>query len=258
MAMINLEKINVKRQDKFLLQDVSWSTKSGEQWALLGANGAGKTTLLQVILGYLWPTSGSVSVFDKKYGEVDLRELRKQIGFVSVQMDVRLEGSGKALELVESGKTASYQLYEELLPEDRERALHLLEEVGAGAIREKAYHLLSQGERQKVLIARALMASPRLLVLDEPCTGLDFPTRENLLATIEQMTRQEERQLLYVTHYPEEITAGFTHVAVLRQGQLVAAGPKQDVLCDDVLGRAYDTPVQVRWLDERPVVRIRK
>ena len=256
--MISIENVSVKKQDKFLLRDIHWCTKKGEQWVLLGANGAGKTTLLQVILGYLWPTSGHVQVLEKVFGEYDLRELRKKIGFVSVQMDVRLEGGETALDLVVSGKTASYRLYDMPTVADRELAARYLETLSATSIAKKPYHLLSQGERQKVLIARALMADPELLVLDEPCIGLDFPSREQLLDAISTMTETRNRQLIYVTHYPDEITSGFTHVALLKKGVMVAAGEKHGVLTDEVLTTAYEVPVHVEWLDERPVIRMKK
>lgn len=254
--MIQIENVSVKKQEKYLLQQVDWHTKLGEHWVLLGANGAGKTTLLQVILGYLWPTTGNVRILDQAFGECDLRELRKRIGFVSVQMDVRLEGGATALELVASGKTASYRLYEPVSNADQEMALHYLEQLGASEFAEKPYQLLSQGERQKVLIARALMANPDLLVLDEPCNGLDFPSREQLLTAISEMTSSHHRQLIYVTHYPEEITSGFTHVAILKKGQMIAAGAKHEVLTDEVLTNAYGVPVRVLWLEGRPVVRM--
>ncbi len=255
-TVIKIENVSVKKQEKHLLHNINWQTEKGEHWVLLGANGAGKTTLLQVILGYLWPTSGQVRVLGKVFGEYDLRELRKKIGFVSVQMDVRLEGGETALDLVVSGKTASYRLYEAPDPADRQLATHYLQTLGATPIAGKPYHLLSQGERQKVLIARALMANPELLVLDEPCNGLDFPSREQLLFAISSMTENRDRQLIYVTHYPEEITSGFTHVALLKNGEMVAAGKKHDVLTDEVLTTAYDVPVHVEWFDERPVIRM--
>ena len=256
IRMIQIENISVKKQGQFILQGVDWQTRPGEHWALLGANGAGKTTLLQVVLGYLWPTTGRVRVLGQNFGECDLRELRKRIGFVSVQMDVRLEGEATALELVASGKTASYRLYEPLTAKDRELAAHYLEEMGAGTLMDKPYQLLSQGERQKILIARALMANPELLVLDEPCNGLDFPSREQLLAAISGMTKVHQRQLIYVTHYPDEIVDGFTHAAILQKGRMAASGPLSEVLTDEVLSATYDVPVRVHWLEGRPVVRV--
>ena len=254
--MLQLENISVRRLDQHILRSVDWQTEEGQHWVLLGANGAGKTTLLQVVLGYLWPTTGSVRVLGKTYGECDLRELRKRIGYVSVQMDMRLEGSVSALELVASGKTASFQLYEPLKDDDRELASHYRRQMDAESVMDQPYHLLSQGERQKVLIARALMANPDLLVLDEPCNGLDFPSRERMLSAVSGMTEASHRQMIYVTHYPDEIVPGFTHVAIMKAGRMAAAGPIADTLTDCVLSDAYDVPVRVHWFDERPVVRV--
>ncbi|MCY0900691.1 MAG: ABC transporter ATP-binding protein [Firmicutes bacterium] len=252
-----LDHVSISRDGKKLLDDVSFVTRKGEHWALLGANGAGKTTLLQILMGYLWPTDGSVHVLGHTLGRVDVRELRKQIGFVSASMDARLEPGESALGIVLSGPSASWQLFEPVEDDMREQAVSWLARLGASGLEEQPYRALSQGERQKVLIARALMANPQILILDEPCNGLDFPSRESLLAAIDDIARSGDApQLLYVTHYPDEIVPAITHAALLSQGQMVSAGDKQAVLQDQPLSRAFGLPVRVMWQDGYPIVRV--
>ncbi len=257
-SLVRLQQVTVRRQNQWLLKDINFETKLGQHWALLGANGAGKTTLLQLLMGMMWPTSGDVWVIGHHLGEYDVRELRKEIGFVSNRMDGFLEQNLCAADLVAAGKYATSGLYATITEEDRHKAHHLLQEMGAGAIAWRAYGLLSQGERQKVVIARALMTDPKLLIIDEPCTGLDFPSREHVLSALEGFASDQQPQLLYVTHYPDEIFPAISHVAVLRHGELVASGPKREVLTNEVLSTAYELPVQLFWQDDRPTVRVKR
>lgn len=249
--------VTIKREKIPLLDNVSWETKAGEHWALLGANGAGKTTLLQTLLGYLWPTSGTVRVLEHTLGEVDVRELRKAIGFVSVNMDARLEPGELVWRIVLTGLHASYELYRDAEQNERERAHDLLEQLGVESLADRPYRSLSQGERQKVLIARAMMASPRILILDEPCNGLDFPSRERLLQAIDQLAKNPGApQLLYVTHYPDEIVPSITHTLLLKAGAVVASGEKERILTPHFLSSTFDVPVNVSWQEGYPVVRV--
>ena len=258
-ALIEIEDVTVKRQQQALLDGVDWRTEKGQHWALLGANGSGKTTLLQTILGYLWPTTGTVHALGHRLGAYDVRELRKKIGFVSSNMDARMEQGDSARAIVATGRLATYGLYDKPDEADMERAAALLDDLAASHVADQPYHTLSQGEKQKVLIARALMADPELLILDEPCNGLDFPSRERLQQAIETIGRQASGpQLIYVTHYPDEIVPTISHVMVLAKGSVVASGEKRDVLSDDVLSRAFSVPVHVMWHDDYPIVRVRR
>lgn len=254
--LINLEKITVSRDGRALLSAVTWRIRRGEHWALLGANGAGKTTLLQIVLGYLWPTLGAVRVLGNTFGLCDIREVRKRIGFVSSNMEARLDSEQTAQNIVATGAEAAFAVYGELPAGARDRARELLREFALERFADHSFASLSQGERQKVMIARALMADPELLVLDEPCAGLDFPGREKLLHSLDRLClRGNGPHLLYVTHYPEEIFPGITHVGVLRAGVMIAAGEKQAALTPAVLGEAYDLAVDVRWDRGVPLVR---
>jgi len=256
-AVCLLDHVSISREGKKLLDDVSFVTRKGEHWALLGANGAGKTTLLQIMMGYLWPTDGSVEILGNTLGRIDVRELRKRIGFVSASMDARLEPGESALGIVLSGPFASWQLFETVADDTRAEAIRLLARLGASGLEQQPYRSLSQGERQKVLIARALLAHPQILILDEPCNGLDFPSREALLAAIDDLAQSADApQLLYVTHYPDEIVPAITHAALLSEGRMVSAGDKQAVLQDEPLSTAFGIAVRVTWQDGYPIVRV--
>ncbi|MCY0876536.1 MAG: ABC transporter ATP-binding protein [Firmicutes bacterium] len=256
-SIIDISDMAVVRNGRFLLEGVTWQVRAGEHWALLGANGAGKTTLLQTLMGYLWPTSGRVNVLSHTLGSYDVRELRKEIGFVSVNMDARLSPTETVLAIALTGLSASYELYQEPSTAQIERAHTLLAHMGVDQHALRPYQSLSQGERQKVLIARALMASPRLLILDEPCGGLDFPSREQLLSALEDVLASPGApQLIYVTHYPDELIPSMTHALLLAQGKVVASGPKETVLAPDPLATAFGVPVSVVWQEGYPIVRM--
>jgi len=255
-AIVTMRQVSVVRQGRALLADLNWHTLRGQHWALLGANGAGKSTLLQILLGYLWPTTGRIDVLGHTLGAVDVRELRKWIGFVSVHMDARLEPAESALRVVLTGLHASYELYDEPTEDEVAQARERLAELDIAFLEARPYHLLSQGERQKVMIARALMAKPRLLILDEPCNGLDFPSRERLLISLEAIARRADApQLLYVTHYPDELIPAISHTLLLREGCIVASGPKERVIVPETLSAAFGTAVTVAWQEGYPVVR---
>ncbi|RIX54145.1 ABC transporter ATP-binding protein [Paenibacillus nanensis] len=250
--VIDISHVSWERGDKTILKDVSWRVGSKEHWCLLGLNGSGKTTLLNMINGYIWPTSGSVSVLGHKFGEYDLRELRKSIGWVSTSLQERLYGSEAALQIVLSGKFSTIGVYEQMEDEDRERARALLASLGCERLADRTYHTLSQGERQRVLIARALMSSPKLLILDEPCTGLDVFARESLLGMIERIAESEDAPtMIYVTHHIEEIMPCFKHTLLLKQGEVYAEGMNDQLMTSDTLSAFFDVQAHVEKRDGR-------
>lgn len=245
-------------REKTILRDITWQVAAGEHWCLVGLNGSGKTTLLNIINGYIWPTKGEVTVLGRRFGTCDLRELRKQIGWVSSSLQERLYGQQTAEEIVLSGKFASIGLYDEIAEEDREQAAELLRSFDCASLLQRPYATLSQGERQKVLIARALMAKPRLLILDEPCNGLDLIARENLLSMIGQIVeRPDTPTLLYVTHHIEEILPCFSHTLLLRRGEIYMAGATAEVLTAPNLSRFFELPIQIERREQRFWVSLR-
>lgn len=251
-SILEVSQVLWKREAKTILHDVSWTVRRGEHWAVLGLNGSGKTTLLNMINGYLWPTEGSIAVLGQLYGTVDLREMRKRIGWVSSSLQERIRGNEKAQDVVISGLHASIGLFEQSSEGQVEQARLLMERLRCGHLFDHAYQTCSQGEKQKLLIARALMAAPDLLILDEACNGLDFLSRESLLASIQELAAQENAPtLLYVTHHVEEILPVFSHTLLLRRGTVFAAGPTSEVITSERLSELFETPVRVNWQNER-------
>ncbi|MFD0617248.1 ABC transporter ATP-binding protein [Paenibacillus sp. GCM10027629] len=245
--IISLNNVSWRRDATMILRGMNWEVAHGQHWCIVGLNGSGKTTMLNIVNGYIWPTSGEVEVLDHKFGEVDLRELRKRIGWVSTSLQQKLYGHQTALNIVLSGKFATIGLYDKTEEQDLKQAEELMDFLGCSLLASRTYDTLSQGQRQKILIARALMANPDLLILDEPCTGLDIFAREQLLQMIERITEQPGGPtLLYVTHHIEEITPCFTHTLLVKNGEIYKADETTNCLQSDVLSDFFDTPVEVQ------------
>lgn len=249
---IELNNVTWQREQKTVLTGVDWTVQQGEHWAVLGLNGSGKTTILNMINGYIWPTSGTVSVLGHLFGRVDLRELRKSIGWVSSSLQERIRPSESTLDVVISGKHASIGLYQKVDEADREQAEQLMKDFNCIHLLGRTYETCSQGEKQKLLIARALMASPRLLILDEACNGLDFLSREALLSSITALaSKPDAPTLLFVTHHIEEILPIFSHSLLIRRGTVFGKGRSRDMLTSDNLTSFFETPVEVSWQNDR-------
>ncbi len=254
VEMVNLSCV---RDKQYILKEVNWHVKAGEHWAIVGLNGSGKTTLLNIINGYVWPSSGGIKVLGKEFGRVDIWDIRRSIGWVSPSLQERLYVHEEVVDIVLSGKYASIGLYERPAAADLERASDLLDQIGCASLAERRYETLSQGEKQKVLIARALMNNPKLLILDEPCSGLDILSREQFLSTIEKLCRREEApNLLYVTHRIEEIMPVFAKALLLRRGEVHSLGDTGAVLTSENLSRFFEIPVDVQWRAGRPWIMV--
>ena len=214
---------------------------------VLGRNGAGKTLLLKILAGYLWPSQGDVRVLDEEFGRVDLRELRRNIGWVSSALAERIPGRDQAFEVVLSGGYATFGLYRTPTREMVLRAEALMADMGLEALAGQKFDDLSAGEKQRVLLARSRMSDPRLLILDEPCSGLDLAAREKLLALVDGMAgRPAGPSLIMVTHRASEIMPGFTHALLLHRGRMLAAGPVAEVLTDDLLSQTLEIPLNLK------------
>lgn len=253
--MLTLANIRFVRENRVILDDVNIKMEAGQHWVLLGRNGSGKTTLLELMTGYQFPSLGTVEVLGNRYGEVDVREVRKRIGYISQSLIERLALKDPVLEVVATGEYAYLRFYQTIDPSVLAKAERLLRQVGLHHLKDQPLGTLSQGERKKVILARVLMLSPELLIMDEMCAGLDLYEREKLLKDIETLGEGHRCMMVYVTHHMEEIMPAFTHVALLEDGKLVAAGPKEEVLTNELLSKAYGLKVEIDWSRGRPWVR---
>lgn len=247
LAVLQLSKLTITRDRVLILQDLSWRVERGEHWVILGANGSGKTSLLSALTGYLMPTRGEIDLLGQRYGESDWRKLRTQLGLVSSSVRQLMGDTEPALETVVSGKYAMIDFWGRPKPADRIKASNLLAQIECTHLAKRPWAVLSQGERQRVLIGRALMADPKLLILDEPCAGLDPVAREHFLQFIDRLGRQPQAPtLILVTHHVAEITPIFTHGLLLRGGKSMAAGPLKKVLNSENLSITFGAGVRLR------------
>ncbi|AZS84989.1 ATP-binding cassette domain-containing protein [Streptomyces griseoviridis] len=257
--VLRAEDVHVVRDGRPILQEVSLTVRGGEHWALLGANGAGKSTLLSLLGALVHPTRGTVDVLGRRLGRVDLRELRTYVGHVDPRHP--LHEPLRVRDVVLTGLTNSVALVPRWrpTPEQEARADRLIATLGLTDRREARWPTLSQGQRGRTLIARALMPDPRLLLLDEPATGLDLPGREQLIGALDAL-REEHPELatVLVTHHLEELPPGTTHAMLLRDGRVLAQGAVDDVLTGDQVGKCFDLPLALDRHDGRWSVRIRR
>lgn len=252
MEILAFENVQFIRQKAPLLQDIDWQIKSGEDWAVLGLNGAGKSLLLNMISGNLWPSSGKLTVLGEVFGRTSIPDLTKRIGWVSQALQEQIHREEQAEYIVLSGKFASIGIYQKFSKEDLEQAKEVLSSLGGDKLIGKAYQVLSQGEKQLVLIARALMAEPELLILDEPCNGLDLFAREDLLQRIKKMKEAPNApSLLYVTHHTEEILPLLNHVLMIRDGKIFRQGKRNELLNEEVLNTFYQRPITIQPMSDQ-------
>jgi len=245
--------VSVVRGNTTLLDDITWEVEEGQRWVILGPNGAGKTTLLQLAAGRIHPTTGVAGVLGEVLGAVDVFELRPRIGLSSAAIAERLPVDELVKDVV---VTASYGIvgrwrerYDAL---DHARAAYLLDALGAAHLSDRAFGTLSEGERKRVQIARALMSDPELMLLDEPAAGLDLGGREDLVARLAALAADiEAPALILVTHHVEEIPPSFTDVMLLREGRIVAAGPVEITLTAENLSRTFGLPLVLERHGER-------
>lgn len=244
--ILKISGITIRRGPVVILDQLSWEIRPGEHWVILGPNGCGKTSLLSALTGYFTPTEGSIEVLGLEFGASDWRELRKGIGLVSSSVRQLMHDEDCALEIVAGGMEAQIGHWGSIPASLRAAAEQALERSEAGHLGLRTWHVLSQGERQRVLIARALISQPRLLILDEPCAGLDPVAREHFLAGVQRLGSDADApSMVLVTHHVEEITPQFTHVLLLRAGRIVAAGPAAETLTSTQLRATFDAPVRL-------------
>ncbi len=252
-AVLEFAGVTVRRGRATLLDDVDWTVEEDERWVVLGPNGAGKTTLLQLAAAQIHPTSGVAAVLQEVLGAVDVFELRPRIGLTSAAVAERIPRGEAVHDVVVS---ASYGVVgrwrEEYDGLDHRRARDLLTEVGVAHLAERTFGTLSEGERKRVQVARALMSDPELLLLDEPAAGLDLGGREDLVSTLSVLAADAESPAtVLVSHHVEEIPPGFTHALLLREGRVVAQGPIDAVVTQENLSRTFGMPLVLDRADGR-------
>jgi iron complex transport system ATP-binding protein len=246
MAILHVSGLSVRRGKTVILDNIYWTVQARQHWVVLGANGSGKTSLLSALTGYLTPTAGIIQVLGQTFGETDWRELRKRVGLVSSSIRQLIHEDDTALEIVASGKDALIGSWQTFSAAERRQALTILHNIECHQIAERPWAVLSQGERQRVLIGRALMAKPALLILDEPCAGLDPVAREHFLGFLHRLGQTAKSPtLILVTHHVEEIVPVFSHVLMLKEGRLFCSGKKAAVLTSPNFSKLFDEKMRL-------------
>jgi iron complex transport system ATP-binding protein len=251
--VVRLRDVAVVREGRPILDAVDWDVSPGERWAVLGPNGSGKTTLLHVAGMRLLPTRGRVEVLGARYGRTDARVLRTRVALVSQAVLRSLRPTLSAHDVVLTGLNAALEpWWHHYSPDDHARADGLLADAGIRRVSSQEFGVLSEGERQQVLLARALMGHPELLLLDEPAAGLDLGARERLVGRIAALAAAPDAvPLVLVTHHVEEIPPGTTHAALLRAGRVVCSGPVDTVLTSAAVSACFEVPVTVEHPEGR-------
>jgi iron complex transport system ATP-binding protein len=258
--VLDLQDVSIRRGTTTILDSVTWQVADGERWVVLGRNGAGKTTMLQIAAGRMHPTSGTADLLGERLGRVDVFELRQRIGLASSALADRIPSGERVRDVV---LTAAYGVTgrwrESYDTPDEQRAGDLMAAFGVAGLADRTFGTLSEGERKRTQIARSLMIDPELLLLDEPAAGLDLGGREELVAALAELAGDPRSPVLVlVTHHVEEIPPGFTHLMLLRDGRVHAAGPLEEVLTDEALSGAFGLPLTVERHDDRWAARARR
>jgi iron complex transport system ATP-binding protein len=250
---VALRGVTVRRDGVPVLDGIDWQVERGERWVVLGPNGSGKTTMLQVAGARLWPTSGRVEVLGSELGRVDVRTLRPRVALVSGAVTRQLRADVTAREVVASGRYGALETWWNTYgAADWEKADQLLAQGGVAGVADRSFGVISEGERQQVLLARALMSDPELVLLDEPFAGLDLGARERLLLRLRALASDADSPpAVLVTHHCEEIPPSFTHGGLMRGGRLIAAGPLAEVITSQHVSACFDVAVTVGCSDGR-------
>jgi iron complex transport system ATP-binding protein len=257
--VLGVSGLTIRRGEVVILENIRWQVLPGEHWVILGANGSGKTSLLCALTGYLTPTAGEVQVLGQRYGCTDWRQLRQRLGLVSSAIRQRIPPDEPALETIVSGKSAMIAFWGKMTAADRRRARQILQQTECVALAHRPWLFLSQGERQRVLIGRALMAKPAVLILDEPCAGLDPAARERFLQFLQRLGRSAHPPtLVLVTHHVEEIMPVFSRVLILKNARVMAQGPKKRAMTSATLSEAFGATARLRQRRGRYTLELRR
>jgi iron complex transport system ATP-binding protein len=252
LPLLRIHQLSVVRDETSILRKVSWTVNRHEHWVILGPNGSGKSSLLSALAGYLTPTEGSCHVLGNEFGECDWRDLRAHLGIVSATVAMMVPADEPAAYTVLTGRDGGIGLWGDPTADAFAEARRFLHKVELHGLEERRWEVLSQGEKQRVLIARALIRQPALLILDEPCAGLDPVARESFLGFLERLlAKPNGPAVVLVTHHVEEIIPGFTHGLLISNGTVEAAGPLSDIMRSDVLSAGFASPVRVHKRERR-------
>lgn len=243
--VINIEQLGCKVGYRYLLKDINWKVNKGENWVVFGMNGSGKTTLLSIIAGYKHFTEGCVKLFGEEFSNENILKIRKRIGWVSSSFFDKFYSKESVLDIVLSGKNGALGLDSDIDLNDVIFAKDLLEHLGLFDKINRGFDMLSKGERQNVLIARAIFSKPEILILDEPCSGLDIYNRSYLFNTLNELSKQNNFSMIYVTHYVEEILPIFDHALLLKNGRIVAKGKTKDIFNSQAISQIVDYPIDI-------------
>lgn len=250
MSAICAENIALKRGKKYILQDICWRIEEGEHWLLFGLNGCGKTTLLSILSGYIESSGGTLALFDEMIGDDNILALRRQIGWVSASFFEQYLKTEAILDIVLSGKSATLGIREGLSDEDVRQAKRVLTALGLKKQMRYPYDLLSRGQKQRVLLARALMSEKRLLILDEPCAGLDLLSKQKILQNLQDFCQIPQKTIIYVTHHTDEILPCFDKALLLKEGKIHSQGAIGDILSSANLSDYFKIPTSVQQSQE--------
>ena len=254
--VFSVEGLRIER-DAVILQEITWRVQQGQHWVILGANGSGKTSLLNALTGYLAPTRGEMRIGRSTFGAADWREVREAVGLVSAGLAQQIEPGQNARDVVLSGLGSHINFWRVASRDETRRASAVLRQVRARHLADRPWSFLSQGERQRVLIGRALMARRKILFLDEPCAGLDPVAREDFLGFLKRLAgKKSAPTLVLVTHHVEEITPVFTHVLLLGRGRVLGAGPRDKMLASAPLSESFGATVRLHRRNGRYSLRI--
>lgn len=258
--ILELKEVTLQTKGKTILDNINFEVEKGEQWAIIGLNGSGKTSILNLIAGYQFPTHGEVRILGETVEDTDITEFRKKISYVSNSLERFSEyyRDETVEHIVATGKNAKHGLYDPLTEEDYANVDYWLESFQLDQFKGLPLSDLSEGEKRRVLIARAMMADPKILILDEPCSGLDILAKERFLQSLRSVTASGKCHLIYVTHHIEELMPEITHVLLLEDGNIIGAGPKEKLLTDEYLTKTFHVPVTVRWEDGHPYAKVKR
>ena len=250
MALLKTENLGLKKGSTHILKDINWEIQSGDNWVLFGLNGCGKTTLLSILAGYQSGNEGCNYLFDEKVDKNNFLRLRKQIGFVSSSFFDRYLKKELVMNIVLAGKFGTLGIAGEITDEDIQKAKSFSRMLGIEKKMRYPYDCLSKGQQQRVLIARAMMNEPEILLLDEPCSGLDIIARETFLHNIQDLAEKNKMAIVYVTHHTEEILPFFNKAALMKDGELVEKGELKEVFSQEILEKFFGVKTSVLWTEQ--------